>query len=793
MVLIGRAYVKMGRTTSLSNNIYLDIARGHVVYIVGKRGCLTENTKVFTNHGYKNIKDFNPKKDKIYSFNGKKFEWEKAKLLKYKVEGENLIELENYDGQKLIMTQEHPLLVFQEGKKIWKKAEDLKENDSLISVSRVPEVKNDSESLRIARLLGFILADGTMQARKGRFKDGRGAYYTGTKRRVRIINGSEDVLRTAKEDLEKEFKGIISLRKKGKENCFVVQSSHRKVLEKFNSLGIPLGLKSHIIRVPDIVFESSNEFKRQFIRALFSCDGYVNKDGLHVAYYSKSRKFLEDLNLILAHFKIQSTIRDKIVKLNGKVFHNYQMYVTDHTSLENFKKIGFVDKSKIKKLSKHKFWTAIRRKSTVYLDNNLFCNRIKKIEKISNIKEVYDLQVSKNHSFLANGVISHNSGKSYTMGAIAEGVMDLPDDVRKNLSMIMFDTMGVYWTMKYPNQKDEDLLEQWGMKGRGMDVKIYTPYGFFQKYKDDGIPTDHPFSIKASDLTSQDWILSFELKESDPVAIVIEKTIGDFLEMEKSVYNISDLIDYIHHDESFSLEIRNEAINRFRTAERWGLFSDDGMNLMDLVKPGEITVMDLSPYVSTEGGWGVKALVIGLIGMRVFSQRMLARKAEELETINVGYSYFQVEEEISKKEPLPIVWLVVDEAHEFLPREGKTAATDALVIIMREGRQPGVSLILASQQPGKIHTDVMSQSDIVISHRLTAKPDVDALATMSQSYMSKSLPRMLDELPRVKGCALLLDDSSERFYEMQIRPRLTWHGGAAPTAIKYKRKLELGL
>ncbi len=401
------------------------------------------------------------------------------------------------------------------------------------------------------------------------------------------------------------------------------------------------------------------------------------------------------------------------------------------------------------------------------------------------------LDIARGHVVYLVG--KRGSGKSYTAGAIAEGIMDLPDDIRKNLSMVMFDTMGVYWTMKYPNQKDEDLLDQWGLKGKGMDVKIYTPYGFFQKYRDDGIPTDHPFSIKASDLNSQDWILSFELKQSDPVAVVIEKTIGDFIDMEKNDYNIDEIIDYIKRDESFSLDVRNQAINRFRIAKRWGLFSDDGMEIMDLVKPGEVTIMDLSPYVATEGGTGVKALVIGLIGMRVFSQRMLARKAEELDAINVGYSYFQVEEETGKKAPLPIVWLFLDEAHEFLKLKGKTAATDALVIIMREGRQPGVSLILASQQPGKIHTDVMSQSDIVISHRLTSRPDVDALSTMSQSYMTKSLPRMLDELPRVKGCALLLDDSSERFYSMQVRPRFTWHGGAAPTAIKYRRKLELGL
>ena len=70
--------------------------------------------------------------------------------------------------------------------------------------------------------------------------------------------------------------------------------------------------------------------------------------------------------------------------------------------------------------------------------------------------------------------------------------------------------------------------------------------------------------------------------------------------------------------------------------------------------------------------------------------------------------------EVEEKMEEPLVWLALDEAHELLPKEGKTAATDALITILREGRQPGISLILASQQPGKIHTDVMTQSDIVI-------------------------------------------------------------------------------
>ena len=138
---------------------------------------------------------------------------------------------------------------------------------------------------------------------------------------------------------------------------------------------------------------------------------------------------------------------------------------------------------------------------------------------------------------------------------------------------------------------------------------------------------------------------------------------------------------------------------------------------------------------------------------------------------------------------MPLVWIIIDEAHEFLPREGKTPATDSLVQLLREGRQPGISLVMATQQPGKIHTDAMTQSDIVLSHRVTAEPDVQALNMIMQSYLYEGIKAKMDALPKLKGSAIILDDNSERIYPMRVKPRFTWHGGEAPTAIKAEKRL----
>ena len=374
------------------------------------------------------------------------------------------------------------------------------------------------------------------------------------------------------------------------------------------------------------------------------------------------------------------------------------------------------------------------------------------------------------------------SGKSYTMGVIAEGLASMPIEVRQNLSIVMLDTMGVYWTMKYPNRKDAQKLRDWNLEPKPLDVIIFTPVGYYNKYKEEGVPTDYPFSIKPSELSIVDWCISFGIERNSDVGVLIERTIN-VLQDKKKDYSIEEIIKAIKADTKSEDNIKNAAENRFLNTETWGLFSKEGVKLADLVKPGKISILDVSCYATVPGGWTIKALVIGLIAQKLFIDRMDQRKTEEFADIEKSIHFFS-EKKVSQ---MPLVWLVIDEAHEFLKKEGKTTASDALITILREGRQPGISLILASQQPGKIHTDVMTQSDIIIAHRLTAQIDTNALAVLMQSYMREGLDRQLDNLPSQKGSALIIDDQNERIYPVHIRPRFTWHGGGSPTAVKPKK------
>jgi len=172
-------------------------------------------------------------------------------------------------------------------------------------------------------------------------------------------------------------------------------------------------------------------------------------------------------------------------------------------------------------------------------------------------------------------------------------------------------------------------------------------------------------------------------------------------------------------------------------------------------------------------------MVIGMLSRRIFQYRLQARKKEEFEVMGG---------EAGKT--IPMVWIIIDEAHQFVGSAGKTAATEPMLTLVKEGREPGISLVLITQMPNKLHPEALAQSDLIISHRLTAEADINALRSIMQTYVLKDIQELISSLPRQTGSAIILDDNSERLYSAQIRPRLSWHAGGSPAAIKEKGLFE---
>ena len=133
----------------------------------------------------------------------------------------------------------------------------------------------------------------------------------------------------------------------------------------------------------------------------------------------------------------------------------------------------------------------------------------------------------------------------------------------------------------------------------------------------------------------------------------------------------------------------------------------------------------------------------------------------------------------SAREELPPTWLIIDEAHTLVPRSGHTPAKDAIIGYAKLGRRFGCSLVLCTQQPSAVSDDAISQADIILSHSLSHDNDIRALqqrapAVMPDQFRDKVF---ISSLPR--GVALVFDQSTEnkRGFIMQVRPRLSQHGG----------------
>ncbi len=393
------------------------------------------------------------------------------------------------------------------------------------------------------------------------------------------------------------------------------------------------------------------------------------------------------------------------------------------------------------------------------------------------------MDIVRSHVVMIAG--KRGSGKSYTLGVIAEEIANLADESSKNIASLIFDTMGIFWTMKYKNEKDKALLDEWELETKSLPARVFVPFGKAQEYKDKNIPVDSTFALQASELEAEDWLSIFNLQMTSLAGVLIEQHISE-LKSKRTWYTIDDIKNDISTDKNVDQETKNIVLGLFSAANTWGIFStsEAGTEVSDLITPGTTTVLDVSIY-SSIGAFNIRALVISLITRKLFNQRMTARKQEELDSITRGAQYLSY----SSHKQEPLVWIFIDEAHEFLPKDGKTPATDALIQLLREGRQPGLSVVLATQQPGQIHKDVMTQSDIVIAHRVTAKPDMEALNEIMQSYLLNSIRQYMDDLPALKGSAIILDDNSERIYPVRVRPRFTWHGGEAPTAVKAETQI----
>ncbi|MCG8350978.1 MAG: hypothetical protein MI924_24670 [Chloroflexales bacterium] len=203
---------------------------------------------------------------------------------------------------------------------------------------------------------------------------------------------------------------------------------------------------------------------------------------------------------------------------------------------------------------------------------------------------------------------------------------------------------------------------------------------------------------------------------------------------------------------------RAALLNRLEMAIDWNIFSERYQEVWEMFDQNAVNIVDLS--VLDPGQYGLRSLVVDVLARDMFRRRTISRRKEEL----------------GLAADLPKVWVAIDEAHQFVPSGKATLAKEVLIRWGKEGRQPGLSLVVASQQPSAIESEVLSQCDVIIAQKLTNGKGIAALNKLSQDYMGNELKTSIRNLHR-RGQAVMVDDEQERVGMSQIRPCRSRHGG----------------
>jgi hypothetical protein len=126
-------------------------------------------------------------------------------------------------------------------------------------------------NLNDAELIGLHIGDGTL------YKTNRSLVWE--------LRGDKNLEKTFYDlYITKLLKNIFNIdispkfRKGGKNGCYGIQTSNKKVTSFFLKYNFPIGKKSHIIDIPNFILNESFEIKKSVRRGLFDTDGCLRYD-----------------------------------------------------------------------------------------------------------------------------------------------------------------------------------------------------------------------------------------------------------------------------------------------------------------------------------------------------------------------------------------------------------------------------------------------------------------------------------------------------------------------------------
>lgn len=429
--------------------------------LLGVAGCLDKNTLITTNKGTLTLEEIILGSRDNLKFNG--FEKYSGDLKVYNGLSFSSISdiyatdiMDGYEitlesGLSLKCSNIHPLLTIENSNMVWKKAHEIKEGMSIATLGNRNIYKNnDLKFKEDYYYLGYYHADGYYESNtkqicftskdKKRLIDlidylKRRHNYTGTEY-IMFRESKNNYTFRFRSDTFIEMAKLVGLDVKNKILPISILTDRHKKYSYLKGLFNDLGIGKN-----ELTFSSLHKINSERVMILCREFGIIflnlkeKKNQYGTTWQIKLLKesiinFYEIFGNIIGakfNYSIKEMYDDYMSKKNNtnkNLIENVEELFNIKASRENRKILSFHDYAsgrrrpsyKVLNLLNEHFYHNSNENLNLILKTNYFYEKIISIKPIR--QKFYDITVPKGHSFISNGILSHNSGKSTLLSFI---------------------------------------------------------------------------------------------------------------------------------------------------------------------------------------------------------------------------------------------------------------------------------------------------------------------------------------------------------------------------------------
>jgi intein/homing endonuclease len=249
-----------------------------------------------------------------------------------------------------------------------------------------------------------------------------------------------------------------------------VRVQRRAFVELFDDLKLlqrnGSGRITRRVHVPDAIWRSPRPVVAAFLSGLLEADGFNAYASPRVMFFSKYKKFLADVQLLLLGFGITSRAATVMKRSNGYEYPGHELSLRVNEALLFNERIGFISNRK-RSMVAYAPSTAGRRARPITLTDT-----VTSVEP-AGVSSTYDLTVDTGAAFDANGVLTHNTADE---AFVATGRNVFPHASLAAVFVPMRGTRGFLTLMDGAGRWTESSEGNWALYKRPAADKDYGRY-----------------------------------------------------------------------------------------------------------------------------------------------------------------------------------------------------------------------------------------------------------------------------------------------------------------------------